>query len=103
MYRFDANEDVCPLSTPQPVSTHPEHFPASGGSDKRQYYLFIPHMNDNSITAAYLHVPYACRQREIRTPVLQRHMHELLLPPTSPCSPQTQPTNVTMAASHYTL
>lgn len=49
-------------------------------------------MNDNSTTAAYLHMPYDCRQREIRTPVLQRHMHELLLPPHITLQPP-DPTN----------
>lgn len=68
MYWDDANEDVCPLSTPQPVRTHPEHFPAREDSNKREYLAFISQMNDNSTTAAYHHVPYACRQREIRTP-----------------------------------
>lgn len=63
MYRDDANKDVCPLSTPQPVRTHPEHFPA-----REQYSPFMSQMNDNSTSAAYHHVPYACRQREIRTP-----------------------------------
>lgn len=36
-------------------------------STKRQYSPFIPQMNVNSATAAYLHVTYACRQPKIRT------------------------------------
>lgn len=42
--------------------------PAREESDKRQYCPFIPPMNDNSTIAAYLHVPCAFRQLEIRTP-----------------------------------
>lgn len=49
------------------------HFPAKGESDKRQYCSFIAQMNDTSTTAAYLHVPYACRQQEIRTPSAAEH------------------------------
>lgn len=52
-------------------------------SDKRQHCPFIPQINVNSTTAAYLCVPYACRQPKIRTLC----MHELLEQPSLSLQP----------------
>lgn len=80
----EARDDTFPLST----SKNCEHtlgalsLPGED-SGKRQHCPFIPQMNVNSTTAAYLRVPYACRQPKIRAP----STHELLEHPSLSLQP----------------
>lgn len=54
----------------------------------------LSHKRHTSTTAAYLYVPYACRQREIRAPSTAQPRAWIAITPKP---------NVTMATSHYTL